>query len=298
MDDVSAVPVPQNVLDKWIIALLIQLRNEVTSAMDAYRIDKAVRPFAQFVDDLSTWYVRRSRDRYKDESDPADAASARNVTKYVLLECSKLLAPFMPFLAEDVYLRVSKAGDTDSVHLLSWPEYQDDADAAVLAAMEQTRAAVSVGLEVRAKAGVKVRQPLASVTVPKTYDALSDAAYADIAKDELNVKELVVSNTAESVSLDLTITDDLRKEGLARDFIRAIQSARKTAGMIPSDTVTVLACVPSDALWNVLESSLADVRKVTRASSIARTPEAQFAEAAIGGEACTISVERADVSRS
>jgi isoleucyl-tRNA synthetase len=297
--DTDGVPASSNVLDAWMIALLVRLRDEVTTAMDEYRMDKATRPFSQFVDDLSTWYVRRSRDRYKDDAEASDKEAATATLRYVLIEFSKLLAPFMPFLAEDIYLRVAKAGENDSVHLLSWPEYKkDDSHATVLAAMEQVRAAVSVGLEVRAKAGVKVRQPLASVTVPKSYDALSDATFVDIAKEELNVKELIVDEKADSVSLDLTLTDELRKEGLVRDFIRAIQSARKTAGMVPADTVVVTAHVPNDALWNDLESSFDEVCKATRASTIARTQEPQSIEAMIGSDACTVSVERADVSRS
>lgn len=287
-----------NILDTWVVSLLIALRNDVTVAMEEYRIDRATRPFMQFVDDLSTWYVRRSRDRFKDDADTVDAQSAATTLRFVLVELSKLLAPFMPYLAEDVYLRVSGAGETDSVHLCAWPEYAATVDTAVLENMAKVREAVSLGLEVRAKAGAKVRQPLASAQVSKEkFAALSDSVYADIAKDELNVKEVSVADV-DGVALDLEITDDLRKEGLARDLVRAIQSARKVVGMVPSDTVVVSAYIPDDSLWNDLESLQSEITKATRANALTRVLTPQAVEASIGTVACSISVERADVSHS
>ena len=97
----------QNILDQWIISRLNELNSEVTDGMEKYELDKATRPFADFIDDLSTWYLRRSRDRFKSAGgdDESDKVAALATTRLVLLELSKLLAPFMPFVAEDIYMR-------------------------------------------------------------------------------------------------------------------------------------------------------------------------------------------------
>ncbi len=104
LGDVS-VKESSNVLDKWILARLSELEKQITKSLDAYEIDKASRPIMDFVDDLSTWYIRRSRDRFKNEEDE-DAKSAAATTKFVLKNLAKLMAPFTPFIAEDIYLKV------------------------------------------------------------------------------------------------------------------------------------------------------------------------------------------------
>jgi isoleucyl-tRNA synthetase len=164
--------------------------------------------------------------------------------------------------------------------------------------MDQARTLVTAGLEARVRAKAKVRQPLAKVTAnEKAYPALADAALAEIVRDELNVKALELSATVEDVELDTVITDDLRREGLARDLIRAIQSARKDSGLSPVDRAAVLVNV-SDELWADLAQSLSVVRDATRADSLDRSTETLAHEASVGDVTISTSVTRSDVSRS
>ncbi len=220
-----------HILDKWIVARFQETHAELTHHLDTRELDRAVKPIMPFLDDFSTWYIRRSRDRFKSE-DALDRSAARETTGWVLLQVSKLLAPFMPFLAEDLYQRLSIAGKKESVHLEVWPP-MGVSPHTVLEEMEAARRIVSLALELRAKAGIKVRQPLARLTAPKLPDALKT-----IIIDEVNVKEFV---EGEEVLLDTTITPELKEEGEVRDLIRSIQDLRKKAGFSPSDRIGVTA---------------------------------------------------------
>jgi isoleucyl-tRNA synthetase len=294
----NVVPVSANPLDRWIVARLAETRDEIERSMEEYRIDRAIRPFGIFVDDLSTWYLRRSRERMKDDADETDRAAAVATTRFVLVEFSKLLAPFAPYLADDVYLRVVGVAGKESVHLESWPTKEAYADdVAVRSAMDQARTLVTAGLEARVRAKAKVRQPLAKVSVSeKLYPALADAALAEIVRDELNVKALELSATVEDVELDTVITDDLRREGLARDLIRAIQSARKESGLSPVDRAAVVVNC-ADELWSDIHNLLDSVKEATRADSIERSAETQVHEASVGDATISTSVTRSDVPR-
>lgn len=220
------------ILDTWMLSRLAELRQVVTASLDAYELDRASRPILDFVDDFSTWYVRRSRDRFKSD-DPVVSGTALWYTAYALKELSKIMAPFMPFLAEHIYQTVKTEGESESVHLEAWPA-STDADETLLAEMKKVRDVVSVALQVRAKANIKVRQPLASLVI---QEDLNDELRAIIA-DEVNVKE-VASDTqmTTELELDTTLTPELIEEGIARDIIRAIQDARKKENLVPSQTI-------------------------------------------------------------
>lgn len=223
-----------NVLDQWIVARLQQTIEQVTSGMEAYELDRAVRPLGDFVDDLSTWYIRRSRDRFKG-TDEQDKKNALGTTQFVLQEYAKLCAPFTPFIADHVYRALG--GSLESAHLESWPEIASP-DRIVLQTMEEARRIVSLALELRAKEGVKVRQPLARLSVKAK--AHFDEIVAVI-REEVNVKEVVFdASQSEDVVLDTIITDELKVEGNMRELLRSIQSLRKKEGLSPSDTVTLV----------------------------------------------------------
>jgi isoleucyl-tRNA synthetase len=201
--------------------------------MDEYELDKATRPLVNFIDDLSTWYIRRSRGRYKgnDENDKKDAILT---TKHVLLELSKLIAPFMPFIAEDIYKKVG--GEKESVHLEEWPT-ANTVDENILEEMKSVRSYVTWGLEARSRKGIKVRQPLSTLTIrgEKFRDQLNS-----LIMDEVNVKDVLFDkNLKEEVLLSLEITPELKKEGQARDLIRHIQSLRKEEKLTPTDLVSL-----------------------------------------------------------
>ena len=225
-----------HILDRWIKARLEETANMVSEAMERYELDRAVRPLDDFIDDLSNWYIRRSRERFKEEGDDRLAAIA--TTRTVLLGLSKLLAPFAPFTADYLYLRLRGSEDELSVHLASWPncEKVEAADQRLIENMSEARRVVSLGLEARAKMSIKVRQPLASITVK----SILTPEYIEIIKDELNVKAVHVDQTmADDVVLDTELTPSLIAEGNVREFIRFIQDYRKQLGLVPGDRITL-----------------------------------------------------------
>lgn len=220
-----------HILDRWISARLNTLVREVTQGLDAYQVDRAARPLAGFIDDLSTWYLRRSRERIKGESEK-EKEEALATLQYVLREFSKVMAPFMPFVSEQVYRAVG--GEKESVHLADWPRAVESTkeEEELLIDMERARTIVSVGLEVRASANIKVRQPLQRATLREHFTE----EISVIIRDELNVKEISYNDAAaDSVFLDTTITDELRLEGEVRDLIRAVQELRKKKGLKPGE---------------------------------------------------------------
>ena len=231
-----------NPLDIWIISRLHELVAEVEKQMDAYNIPDALSPILPFLDDASNWYIRRSRRRFWKSEDDGDKNDAYRTLHYVLVRLSYILAPFTPFLAEELYH--SLTGDDESIHLKDWLP-AGEVNKAVLRDMNALRAAVNDGLSKRAAEGIKVRQPLASAKLVSTISQNTPEKVAkflvDIAQDELNVKTVEVFTGSEldgpeasaqpSVVYDLTITPELKREGLMREIIRHVQSARKKAGL-------------------------------------------------------------------
>ena len=226
-----------HVLDQWILARLSALAAEVTAHMDRYDMVRATRPLRDFVEDLSTWYVRRSRARFRLPAREEDRAFALATLRFVLREFSKIIAPVMPFIAESVYRGVG--GEEESVHLETWPELPP-ADEAVLGAMLDVRHAVTLALKARAEAGIKVRQPLARLTIKNARLKGMDDFLA-LVRDEVNVKEVVCDPKAEEEAvLDTTLTPALREEGAVRELTRHIQHLRKQKGLQPEDRVRLL----------------------------------------------------------
>ncbi len=216
-----------NVLDRWIIARLNQLISEVTAGYKSYELDKATRPIADFIDDVSVWYLRRSRERLKND-DVADKASALGTLRFILRELAKVMAPVMPFYAEYLYRAVREESEAESVHLAKWPE-GGEVDSVAIETMNQVREVVTSALEARTKSGLKVRQPIASVEGPELPEE-----YQSIILDELNAKAY---KTGEVVAIDTAISLELLAEGAVREVMRAVQDMRKSAGLEPSDRI-------------------------------------------------------------
>jgi len=214
----------RHVLDLWIIARLRETHAQITEAMNAYNLTAAARPLALFIDDFSTWYLRRSRERIK-----AGEKEALATTRYILRETAKLMAPFAPFMAEHLWQELKQKNDEESVHLAKWPE-ERSFDAEVLSNMRAAREIVSRALEARSSAGIKVRQPLHTLTVD---DAQLADEYTELIKDEVNVKAVVSGSV---FSLDTALTPELEAEGKARDLVREIQAFRKESGLKPGET--------------------------------------------------------------
>ena len=240
------LPESENVLDRWIVARWQETHAEVTHHLDTHELDKATRAIAPFVDDLSTWYIRRSRERFK-SPDEGGGRQARETTGWILLQCAKLLAPFMPFLGEDLYRRLSVEEQKESVHLEEWPPMGVSAQG-ILEEMAEVRRIVSLALELRAKAGIKVRQPLAKLTAPKLSREL-----AALVIDEINVKEIVEGT---EIALDTTLTPELKQEGLLRDLIRHVQDLRKQNGFTPNDRAVLT--IATDKVGEAFVTSVKD----------------------------------------
>lgn len=282
-DGTAADPTSDNVLDRWIIARLNQLIAEVTSGFKSYELDKATRPITDFIDDLSVWYLRRSRDRLKGE-DEADKKLALATLRFVLRQLSLVMAPSMPFYADYLWGRVREEDDAESVHLADWPEVKDT-DPVVLGEMSLVREFVTAALEARIKAGIKVRQPLAKITL----NIEMEPEYASIIADEVNIKEVVFdANATERVELDTKITPELKMEGDARDFIRAVQELRKQKGLAPQDRIS-LKIQTSDGGEAVMKAFETEIKRVVGADSIDFT-NAEGEEITAGDHSFTVEI--------
>ena len=232
-----------SVLDRWIIARCAGMAREVEGAMDSYDITRATSHIETFVDDLSRWYIRRSRRRFQKPENATELKTVSSVLASVLLDFSKVLAPFVPFFAESIYQSLHKEytfPGKDSVHLEVWPRTKTNAsDKALLEVMQWARELASGALAKRAELQIKVRQPLARLTVKgKKPKGSFVPDIINIICDEVNVKELVFSESLEEqFVLDTTITPELKTEGLLRELTRAIQDLRQDAGYVPKDTI-------------------------------------------------------------
>ena len=256
-----------NPLDIWIVSRLHQLITEVERGLNNYNLQDATKPILPFLDDASNWYVRRSRRRFWKSEDDGDKNDAYRTLHYVLVRLSYMLAPFTPFLAEELYHNLT--GDNESIHLKDWLP-AGEIDSSMLRDMNALRTAVNDGLSKRASEGIKVRQPLASVKLINTISQDTPAEVAqfliDIAKDELNVKSVKIVTDSESESAqpsvvyDLTITPELKREGLMREIVRHVQSARKQAGLQIDDRI-VLSISSDDSEISQAVDAFADVIK-------------------------------------
>lgn len=230
----SVRPESDDVMDQWIVALLDQTIKSVTEKLDRYAIVDAGRELMAFVTDLSTWYVRRSRDRAKSDAEVAATLG------FVLRGYAKLSAPFTPFLADALWREL---GNKTSVHLENWPTH-GALHEELLANMARARAVVETGHALRAQSKLKVRQPLSQLVVTQEFHG----AILDILKDEMNVKEVLVAKkvpeeqgwiSMNGVALDTTVTDELREEGYLREMVRAVNSLRKALKLKPGEPVAV-----------------------------------------------------------
>ena len=290
-----------NPLDIWIVSRLHQLITEVERGLDNYNLQDATKPILPFLDDASNWYVRRSRRRFWKSEDDGDKNDAYRTLHYVLVRLSYMLAPFTPFLAEELYHNLT--GDNESIHLKDWLP-AGEIDNSMLRDMNALRTAVNDGLSKRASEGIKVRQPLASVKLINTISQDTPAEVAqfliDIAKDELNVKsvEIVADSESESaqpsVVYDLTITPELKREGLMREIVRHVQSARKQAGLQIDDRI-VLSISSDDSEISQAIGAFADVIKsetlAVELNSVVK--ESEKYDAKIEGKLVEISLKKA-----
>lgn len=251
-------------LDIWIESRLAETVKAVTEGLEAYEINQASRPLMDFVDDLSTWYIRRSRERFKQHG--RDANECIKTLNLVLKGYSLALAPFMPFTAERVYEIVRSKDDPESVHLDSWPEI-GSVDDGVLEMFREVRDIVSVGLERRAEAGIRVRQPLSKITLKEvSQKIIRSEDLSEHIKSEINVKEIVNDpESKEDVLLDTELTPELIREGEIRDLVRTLQSYRKERGFTSKESAHLIVETDREGrdLLKDAESVLGDTVKIS-----------------------------------
>ena len=189
-----------------------------------------------FIDDLSVWYLRRSRERLKGENE-ADKKLTLSTLRYVLKTLAQVMAPAMPFYADYLWQKVRAEDEVISVHLSKWPIIKSEVDLELLSEMQTVRSLVTFGLEARTRVNIKVRQPLQRLSL-KSEVQKEVSQFLSIISDEINVKEIVFSSEqTEMVILDTNITPELKMEGEARDLIRSIQDMRKEIGLVPQDSI-------------------------------------------------------------
>ncbi|AKM81885.1 TPA: isoleucine--tRNA ligase [Candidatus Berkelbacteria bacterium] len=227
----------ENILDKWILSELNQLIKDVNANMEKYELTKAARLFVPFVDNLSNWYIRRSRKRFQKQGNAEDKNNAYQTLHTVLVELSKTLAPFMPFTTEEIFKNLTSR---ESVHLENFPVANEDIiNKGINEKMSETRVIIEQGLAARAALGpkYKVRQPLGYL---KYGGKKLDEEFEKIIEDEVNVKEVVFTGYKE-IEIDQEITPELQDEGMKNDIVRAIQDLRKKSGYSPDDLVELFA---------------------------------------------------------
>jgi len=287
-----------HILDKWVLAEFNQLINQVSQYLDEYNIIDAARKIQEFINNFSTWYLRRSRDRFKG-ADKKDKSYALATTSYVLLNLSKLCAPFVPFIAEEIYQELN--GEKESVHLENWPAVSAELiDTKLLEQMEIVRKLIEQALAVRAAAGIKVRQPLNKLYITKK--SLAEELFFLI-KDEVNVKEVEMVDKFPSgdnfkvgadenykVCLDIEIDKDLQLQGNARELIRQINAQRKDLGLSISDLVKISYETKSSELKETLAKFGEEIKANTLTKELVEGKGKEELE--INGEKILISIKK------
>lgn len=301
-----------NPLDRWIVSRVHQLTDHVAKFMNQYNIPDALSAVIPFIDDASNWYVRRSRRRFWKSEDDADKAQAYQTLHYVLVRLSLVLAPFTPFLAEELYQHLTGG---ESVHLLDWPT-DNPVDERVLADMRRTRELIAGGLALRMErtddyGQIKIRQPLSYASY--TGERLG-SYYEKIMQEELNVKRVSwvedlakyqvsgAVNEAETeawLELDKHLTPELEAEGLSREVIRVVQKARKDAGLSVDDRILLTLSTDDTKLNSAIDtwSDSIMAETLTTASLTEDQPAEYTTTVKVAGSALRLELAKAEARK-
>jgi len=227
-------------LDKWILSRLNTLIKDVEKWMNDYHLTEASRQFKNFIDDFSNWYIRRSRRKLQKPENDKEKERTAKIYYHILLNLSKTIAPFLPFLSEDLYQKLN--GPKESVHLENYPKANEKLiDSELEKKMKKVREAAKKTLSVRSDKGIKVRQPLAKLEISSSSILKDEKELLGILEDEINVNEIKFDASLDKgeVNLDTEITTELKQKGIAREVIRKIQRMRKKAEYQPQDKVSI-----------------------------------------------------------
>ncbi len=287
-------PITTNVLDQWMLVRLNETIAEVTKQADGYKLAHAINPIFLLIEDMSNWFIRRSRRRFWKSEDDTDKQSAYETLWFTLLRVTQLLAPWAPFLSDHIWRQLVK--DTDlpsSVHLSDWPK-AIEVDSVVLEEMTRTRQIVEHGLAQRMLSGdgqqqIKVRQPLN--TLIYTGLPLRKELELTIA-EEVNVKQVVNEEPDNegplAVSVDKNITPELRREGLMREVVRQVQNARKQADLQVEDRIILSLDTSDKELNRAVQEFEATIAQETLANLVT--------DKALGGYEATVKIEGVELT--
>lgn len=257
---ISDTPSANHIMDRWILAYTQSKIHQVSQALDTYDLAAATALLEQYIHDLSTWYIRRSRARFKD---PTNQLEALATLKYVLLIVAKMMAPFTPFIADRIYQFIQPDASTtgDSIHLTTWPKInQPFVSESILDHMSKTRELVEQVLALREHHGIKVRQPLMSVVVPKL-----PAEYIPILLEEVNIKHCRFGDVVE---IDTVIPPELKEEGTVRELVRNINALRKKLKFTIHDQKKLIYHTADPTLHSIIQKYSHDLKKSTLVHTI------------------------------
>lgn len=304
-------PATSHVLDEWLMARLNQAIAEVTEAADDYKLAYAIQPIFSFIDDLSNWYVRRSRRRFWKSENDTDKNEAYEALWYTLVRTSQLLAPWAPFISDYLWRELTAGTDlASSVHLSDWPE-ANSFDSKLIYEMATARSFINEGLSQRAEAKIKVRQPLKNAQVEGSIPISDDMK--DIMAEELNVKEVIFLRPSKitgetpftevikrpagflpgKLSLNTTLTDELKREGLMREVVRNIQNARKQAGLNVEDRITLELTTYSEELTKAITEHKDTIMAETLATTLDAADDAFEVVVKVEDDELTIKLAKA-----
>lgn len=280
-------PMSDNVLDQWMLARLNETIAEVTKHADNYKLGHAITPIFGLIDDMSNWFIRRSRRRFWKSEDDADKLAAYETLWFTMTKICQLLAPWAPFLSDHLWRQlVAETSLPASVHLSEWPKAAT-ADQQVLADMARARDYINEGLSQRAAAKIKVRQPLSLVSVKEL-----PAGYEQILADELNIKRVEWSKTGE-VSLNIEVTPELKREGCMRDIVRHVQNARKDAGLNVEDRIKLSLATSDAELQKAIAEHAETIKAETLTNEYGTGAYAYAATVKVEGSELEIALEKA-----
>jgi isoleucyl-tRNA synthetase len=264
-------PASANVLDQWMLARLNETIIEATRQADNYKIAHTIEPLVTLIDDMSNWYIRRSRRRFWKSEDDTDKLQAYATLHYTLVRVLQLLAPWAPFLTDKLYRELMGGA---SVHLSDWltPGHVDHQ---LVDDMARARGYIVLGLAQRAEV---------KVTVPELPEG-----YRDIIAEELNVKEV---RWGKEVTLDTELTDDLRAEGVMRELVRTIQNARKQAGLNVEDRISLQVSTDDETINKALQLFKEIIMQETLATQWSAEPLAHQETVKVDGKEVQISLQK------
>jgi isoleucyl-tRNA synthetase len=301
-------PKSKHVLDVWIFERTKQLTLDVTAALDNYSTPKACRAIVDFISDLSTWYVRRSRERMKSSDGNGSSEGGGNIAVevlgFVLVRLARLLAPVAPFLSEKIFRQLT---GLESVHLTKWPMLSGDStgtnfsavvDDRILEQMQLVRDICSMALALRKQQNISVRQPLAAIAYKLKTDIPLSLEHLAIVLDELNIKAVKDFDSLEEqkqlkggvavlegqglvsqVAIDIVLTEELKQEGFTRELERAVQDLRKKAGLKVGEQVVLYYntqdAILEEQLLRALDRQKTSVKEVLKEAEVEAEEEAQ-----------------------